>query len=182
MRGSVGGGQVGGWDVVVGYEGCVGFGSSGVACWVGGRHVGAHFLALFAEGGGVVAGELCFVVDVAGGCEFAVGGRGLFYRSFALDAIAGGGLVGGCRVCWFLVGLQFGLELFPVARQVGCGESWHDWDYECIVGVVSEDIRKYEIGLSNCIEVNFFGRDSHPRLGARAFSILRAQSVTTRTR
>jgi hypothetical protein len=134
----------------------VGFGS--ISCWVG--YVGAHLLALFAEGGGVVAGEFCFVVDVTGCCcGFAVGGEGgLFYRSFALDAIAGRGLVRGGGVCWFLVGLQFGLELFPVARQVGRGESWHDWDYECIVGVEEGNIRKYEIGLSNCIEVNFFGR------------------------
>lgn len=59
-------------------------------CWLclgGGRHVGAHF-ALFAEGGGVVAGEFGF--DVAGG-RFGGGRRGLVYRSFALDAIAGGG-------------------------------------------------------------------------------------------
>ena len=69
---------------MVGYEGFVGFGG-GVVCWVG--DVGAH-LALFAEGGGVVAGELGF--DVAGG-RSGRGGRGFVYRPFALDAIAGCG-------------------------------------------------------------------------------------------
>lgn len=161
---------------MVGHEGFVGVGGGSV-CWVGGQ-VGAHLLALFAEGGGVVAGELRFVVDVAGGCEFA-GGGSFFYRSFALDAIAGGGVVGGCGVCWFLVGLQLGLELFPVARQVGRGFSRHDWDYGCIVGVDSGNIKKYGIGLLNCRQVNFFGKgkpqQARPSAGARPDYILRAQ-------